>query len=103
MKNKTAITTISAASMIMSLSAQADVCPALGRLAEKIMDNRQAGHSMSKQLTALEGSTLSDAVKPIVVLSYETPKFNSPAYKQEAVTEFGNEIMLACYKGEITL
>ena len=89
--------------MVFAANAQADVCPALGSLAEKIMDNRQAGHSMSKQLTALEGSTLSDAVKPIVVLSYETPKFNSPKYQQEAVTEFGNEIMLACYKGEITL
>lgn len=101
MKKTIAITALTM--MTFTANVKADPCPVLGMLAEKIMQNRQTGHSMNKQLTAMDGMELSDTIKPLVILSYETPKFGTPKYRQEAATEFGNEIMLACYKGEIKL
>jgi hypothetical protein len=76
-------------------------CTALSQLAEKIMENRQKGVPMHQQMERISGTDeIHELGRTLIVEAYDTPKFGSPKYKNEAITEYGNEAMLACYKAK---
>lgn len=79
------------------------MCPAIGDMAETLMKIRQAEGSF--QITwehfdkmERDGDKFAWFYKKILIRAYDQPKFMTEAYKQQAVAEFRNAWVKACYK-----
>jgi len=73
-----------------------DPCITLGVLSTTVMDARQRGVSLGDIMTAAQGN---DILQAITLAAYQVPRFTTEEYQQQAIADFGNEIMLACYEG----
>lgn len=74
-------------------------CPQVAKAAELVMDNRQKGVPMHRQLEAFTGSGAeAEIIRALILGAYETPRYSGNAYRREAITEYGNEAMLSCYR-----
>ncbi|MEI9405904.1 hypothetical protein [Mesorhizobium argentiipisi] len=77
-------------------------CTALGGLARSIMDKRQGGVDMSQIMSAIE-SISNEEFKPVarsmVIMAYNTPRWNGEELKQQAISDFSNQVQVACYQG----
>ena len=70
-------------------------CQKIGQLSSKIMESRQRGAPMS-DLMQIAGD--SELMQQIVIDAYETPRFSSDKYQENAIKDFRSEWELACYK-----
>ena len=78
-------------------SAQAEesyFCESVGELATIIMQNRQKGVDLSKMLALSKGD---DGVKTMVLDAYNSPRYSTDKYIADAVSDFSNKWVLACY------
>ena len=71
-------------------------CSTLGQLARLIMAHRQAGQPIS-ELIETETRKL---YRQIIITAYEIDRFSSVVEKENAVDDFSNDVMLACYKSQ---
>lgn len=73
-----------------------NICTVAADLAGVIMQNRQLGTPISKMMEVAGGDQYAIA---LILIAYDTPRFSTDEYQQEAVVNFSNEVGLACYKG----
>lgn len=71
-----------------------DPCIIWGELAATIMELRQEGVNMGSAM----GVTDNELARMLVIAAYETPRFSTEDYKQQAIQDFANEVMTICYK-----
>jgi len=74
--------------------AQEDPCTIWGELAATIMELRQGGINMGTAMNATDN----ELARMLVIAAYETPRFSTEGYKQQAIEDFANEVMMVCYK-----
>jgi len=43
-------------------------------------------------------ATDNELARMLVIAAYETPRFSTEGYKQQAIEDFANEVMMVCYK-----
>lgn len=72
-----------------------DPCVVASDLAKVIMEHRQLGTPISKVVDLAGGNSY---VIGLVLIAYDTPRFSTSEYQQEAVTDFSNMVGLVCYK-----
>jgi len=88
---------IATALMILSGSAgAANDCTYAAQVARAIMETRQSGVSIIKSMEIAKDS---EAVKAMVLMAYEKPRFSSDRYQAEAASDFETEIYLICVGG----
>lgn len=77
-----------------------DECAHLGNLAKKIMTTRQNGVPLSEVMKAMRETmpNTMEAVKPFVLMAYETIQFSAPDARATAIKSFRNAVELQCYK-----
>jgi hypothetical protein len=86
-----------------------DICDSMAKMAKSIMGARQTGGSMAEMMRIAESSCPKDMTvdicqaftklqKGIVVAAFEVPRYETPENQQNAVTDFGNQEYLSCYK-----
>lgn len=75
-----------------------DRCKTWSGMAETIMKARQVGAPMSELMDAAEEAN-SEAMKKIVIMAYEKPRFSAEEVQKRSTDEFRDEIYLACIKG----
>jgi Flp pilus assembly protein TadD len=80
-----------------------DLClKSIGPLAASVMTARQKGIDISRLFSSFENEnydpSIKQLLKSIVMDAYSTPKYSSPAYQQNAITEFQNRVTLECLK-----
>ena len=94
-------TTIAAAIIaIMPMAAQAQdkvSCELVGDLAQVIMENRQAGAILSRQMKIADGNAF---VEALVREAYSRPRYSTQRHQDRVVTEFRNDAELICYGRE---
>lgn len=99
MKNLILALTITAASFTANAEAKSksinEYCAEFSSMAERVMRGRQDGALMSKQYRDAKGN---ERMVLLVEWAYSTPIFNTEPYKRKAVTDFSNQVFLACIK-----
>lgn len=71
-------------------------CKKLGEHASTVMKHRQGGTPMSRLMDAIGGNEIGEAM---IIAAYEHPRYSVKANQREAMTDFANDVMVACYKG----
>ena len=79
------------------------ICEANAELAESMMNLYQSGVPIRKILEigqSIEGASPSDlkAHKRLTMSMADTPVYNTKYYKERAVAEFSNKVLMDCYK-----
>jgi len=101
-KTQAILLTIAMAAVAYVPSAKADaLCDGLGSAASAIMEARQNNVPMSKlMLIANKGESeqAKDLFKAMVVDAYGQQRWSSDTMKASAVEDFGNDVMVECYK-----
>jgi hypothetical protein len=72
-------------------------CATLGEMALLIMQNRQAGASLSGLMETANGDPL---LIQIILTAYEAPRWSTPANMRRAEEDFSNDVMLDCYRAK---
>ena len=87
-----------------AIAGQLESCKTIANAAEGIMDGRQNGTSAAEVYDRIEKGVKDKPAKNTLMLmvkeAYKTPKFSTNEYKNNAVSEFKNEYMIACMAGE---
>ena len=78
---------------LMAQDAQ-DPCIIWGELAATIMELRQEGVNMGSAMSVTDN----ELARMLVIAAYDTPRFSTESYKQQAIQDFANEVMMVCYK-----
>ena len=83
-----------------AISNNADMCTLLSLLAEKVMENRQDGVPMRKQMEKVNKAdeSIVDILTEFVTEAYDVSQYGSDEYQRRAITEFGNSALLTCLK-----
>jgi hypothetical protein len=71
-----------------------DHCKQLGVMAAKIMESRQVGVPLSNMMSIAADNEL---LKAMILSAYQSSRFSTDAYRQEAITDFRNEVEVMCY------
>jgi hypothetical protein len=58
------------------------------------MEYRQKGASVGNLMKIAKESEL---LRAIILAAYQVPRFSTEEYQQQAVADFGNEVMFVCY------
>ena len=65
------------------------------------MRGRQIGVPMTAMMEAINTTEMSAeiraAFRALVIDAYKKPRFSTPAYRENAVRDFANEIAVVCY------
>ena len=69
-------------------------CTSIGELATVVMQKRQEGIDLSKMLALAKDN---DGVKAIVLDAYNSPRYSTDTYKNDAISHFSNKRVLACH------
>ena len=69
-------------------------CETLGGLAALIMEARQLGAPLSEMMRIAADNEL---LKALTITAYQSPRFSTDSYRQEAIKDFRNEIEVMCY------
>jgi len=89
---------------IVSITANAKGvnCDIVGTLSKHIMEARQRNVPMQKAMSIIDtkSEALNTFVKTLVIKAYNEPRYNNNEYRQNAVTDFQNEIYSACVKNQ---
>lgn len=72
-------------------------CTSISGLAKSIMKARQNGGEMSVMMGISEGNPLA---KMLVKAAFEEPFYSTDEYKERAVIEFSNKVMLICMRDD---
>lgn len=96
------------ASLFVHLSAFAQEkagCGSYGKLAETLMESRQIGMSMQKQMESAEKQSepLRSQVQSMLIMAYERPRYNSEENQRREIENFRDQIYLECIKFKKTL
>lgn len=84
-----------------SASADQGSCDAIGILAKSVMSARQGGVPMQDILSNGVGSKkVSELTRLLAMAAYDQPRFSTEEHQERAITEFQNQMYLACLKGE---
>ena len=77
-----------------------DTCELLSDLAKTIMTKRQDGASMTDMMAIVgdQDSAASKVTKAMIIGAYEVPAYSTDKVKQNAITDFSNQVALECYK-----
>jgi hypothetical protein len=95
-----------AAALLAASSGQADtqeiksvMCPVLGRLASSIMRARQSGVPISSMIEVANKTTgeVADMQRILVFKAYSQNQWSSEKFKNNAVAEFSNEVVMECW------
>lgn len=73
-----------------------DACMTLGNLAETIMENRQAGTSMSQIMAVAE----TELMRLLVIEAYNVPRMSVPDNQRREVEDFRNMVEAMCYQAQ---
>jgi len=77
-----------------------DLCESHSGFAEAVMYQRQSGAPITKLLNAIKKSEADaqgkEALKNIVLMAYNSPKYYSQTMKDAAESEFANKVYLLC-------
>lgn len=98
------------AAILLSAPAQAQevtadmLCPLMGDLAESVMENRQVGVALSRQMGILAGFSdqpveLQDVIRDMILGAYGVPRYTTDAYQRRAVQDYRSDNEAACYRG----
>lgn len=71
------------------------ICPALGELAERIMELRQSGVVLSELMTLLD-----QEFRGIAVMAYGNPQYSTEKMRATAARDFRNSVEHACYTAD---
>ena len=80
------------------------VCKALSSFSETTMRARQVGMPMADIVDAWGSdpeNSLGQVMVNLTIMAYGRPKFSTKAMQRESVTEFGNDVLLLCIKGDL--
>lgn len=97
------VAAVSAVSATAIASEGDDLCMALAGAAGTTMEARQEGIPASKLLALVkpyedEDEGVGVLLRGIILQAYDSPRFNTEKYRQEAITEFQNETLVNCLK-----
>lgn len=70
-------------------------CETIEFMAEKIMESRQSGVSMTKMMSIEGGGALA---RTLVMIAYKENRWSTPENQAKAITKFKNKAALECYK-----
>lgn len=70
-------------------------CKSVESLSKVIMENRQNGVPMSKQMGIAEDSKM---IQKIVIEAYDTPKYSTKKHQNRTINEFSNKWYSGCAK-----
>ena len=76
-------------------------CDDMSSLAEVIMENRQSGVSMSKQIQVINANNPESKRAPyheLISMAYDRPRWSSSERREEAIADFGDLVYQGCYK-----
>jgi hypothetical protein len=73
-----------------------DLCVKWAKLAETIMEKRQAGVPMTTMMQVLKESEIKNEALFLVKKAYGTPFYGTKRYKLEAINEFSNKALIGC-------
>lgn len=79
------------------------LCPTFGNLAEKIMEARQSGVSMSKLMATTDnvdedGELMASIVRTLIQAAYEEPRYSTEEFIARSVEDFRTKVEVECYK-----
>ena len=75
-----------------------ETCAVYGGLAAQIMQNRQAGVSLTQIIGMIEEGPDADSYRKIMIEAYEEPRWQGPAMQRRSVEDFRISIELRCIK-----
>lgn len=77
-----------------------EMCDSLATAAGTTMDARQAGVPATKlfELADSFDEEVRGLLRDIILKAYDTPRFKTEEYRQEAITEFQNQTLVGCLK-----
>lgn len=84
---------------IFAQNTQDEFCNTANSVAEIVMKQRQNGVAMADiyaTTSDVKPQLAKDFIRAVIKDAYKKPRFNSPEYKQKAITDFKNEIFLSC-------
>jgi len=76
------------------LTAETDHCKQMGDMAAQIMEAREVGVPLSSMMDIAADN---DLLKALILSAYQVPRFSTGDYRQEAITDFRNEVEVMCY------
>lgn len=82
-----------------------EVCIKISQLARVIMSNRQQNVPMSVMMESItdkptaEQAKASELSKLLTLAAYKQPRFSTPTYIQNAITDFENKVLMDCING----
>lgn len=76
------------------------LCEAKGRLAEAVMDNRQQGVSLSKQLSIVPDDEVSKWRRELVISAYKEIRYSTEQMQRKASEDFRSAFELKCYESK---
>lgn len=91
---KPIILTLTLLATPLAAETEDDNCKQLGVLAARIMEARQVGVPLSDMMEIVKGN---DLLQALTIAAYQSSRFNTDAYRQEAITDFRNKVEVACY------
>ncbi len=78
-----------------------ETCVAVQGIAKAVMKNRQTGVGIDSVMgIANNAGKLKPLITDIVITAYDSPKFSTSDYQEEAITEFGNSYYIDCIKNK---
>lgn len=72
-----------------------EICGVLAQYAQSIMTIRQRGGSLAQALTTAEALP---SLRGLVLAAYDEPRFSTADFQERAISEFRDEVHLACLK-----
>ena len=84
-------------------ASKAEICQAVGDMAENVMTQRQEGSKMSDMLRIYDEEfaalpAAAEEMSRLTILAFEHPLFSTDEAKREAAIEFRNQAELGCFK-----
>lgn len=90
-----------AAILASSSSVQAEEldCAFFSKVAEKVMEARQVGVSMTSVMGAFEKVANDNGFyEGLIMLAYEQPRYSTESAQQRAIEDFRDDTALTCYQ-----
>lgn len=78
----------------LAAETEVDRCKLIGGIAAQIMESRQLGIPLSDTMNIVNDI---DILKTMTITAYQSPRFSSDSYRQEAIKDFRNEVEVMCY------
>lgn len=82
---------------VMGFARASERCSSMSAFAASTMELRQMGAPME---LVWDRTTIVE-LRPIVVMAYQRPQYQSGEYQRRAVQSFRNEVFLACVEGRL--